>query len=247
MCFRQAWHIFSALPNKGCFRPEHIPGDDAPADIDIDDDGDMSEIGSVCDIIADVDVARDLADEGRQEAPAPAAKAAAKAAAAPEAAAPEAAAPVVAVEGVEAAALVAVEADDAPGRGGGPRMDHDRAQVHHKETGRHLGHIIMNEHPAAMSLDAHCRRCGVAIGRKYRARPGARQHHQGRPLASLLAWLHEPCGANHRTKYREDVLTFALRDQFRTWAIAVPEFEPLRRKERDPWPGGEGLEPLRLA
>jgi hypothetical protein len=120
---------------------------------------------------------------------------------------------------------------------------YDRSQVGEQ------GFILINDHPQALSLDAHCTECGVRINRRYRehAKLGSR-HQQGRPMGSLIAWLLIDCeGAErHRAMYSEAYLPLVIRQQARAWGQGEPHLANCFAKERDPF-GFEGDEPEKLA
>lgn len=117
-------------------------------------------------------------------------------------------------------------------------------------NGAEAGRILINLHPQAQSLDAHCGTCGSRLNRRFLARAGAGErasaHPQGRPMGALVAWLRLPCHGSrddHRASYAE--LSLQERQEARAWAQAQLAFQPLFERER-PRRAGEGEEPERL-
>ena len=99
------------------------------------------------------------------------------------------------------------------------------------------------------SLDAECNVCKASKDRKWHQREGARAPQtlaQGRPLGSLMAWLHLPGGCtgsaqDHNSMW--ELLSYEDRLAWRQHYESEPEFTPLFERERPPRPaerpGGE--------
>ena len=71
----------------------------------------------------------------------------------------------------------------------------------------------------------------------------ARTRAQGRPMGSLIAWLHEDCGGDpavHNARWSG--LPYETRVNFRNEYATDEEMKPFFDQERDPWddePDGE--------
>ena len=179
--------------------------------------------------------------------------------------------PVVAVPGVAAPAILLAEHEPVedpppplllPAGAAEPRRGwgaHGRSEPHesaevpdHDDPSKILGKILINKHPSALSLDAHCRTCHARVNRKFKKRPGAagEKHHQGRPMGSLLAWLHLPCDGNpahHKNRYTGVMLPHDERRRLRLWGVALGTLAILFEKEREPRAGEPDGEPVPLS
>lgn len=142
-----------------------------------------------------------------------------------------------------ASAVVAVVAQAAEARAiAAPRANHAFGQVDAH------GRIVINLHPSAQSLDAHCDRCGARVNRKFLANPSRREAPQGRPMGSLLAWLRQDCTgspAEHKALLDAFVLDYRTRLAAREWGQGLGTLADCFAKERQPWPS-EGEEPYRM-
>lgn len=112
------------------------------------------------------------------------------------------------------------------------------------------GFILINEHPNAVSLDAHCAVCGCRVNKKFMAhrRLGARSS-QGRPMGGLILWLQKGCTGNpvdHRRLWCADQLVWADRRHARAWGMAQAALAPAFAKERHAWDHEAEPEPERL-
>ena len=125
--------------------------------------------------------------------------------------------------------------------GGGSRGDkYQRAQVG-------CGVVVINT--ASQSLDANCCVCGASKDRKWYSRHGARApstRAQGRPMGSLIAWLHLPNGCPGSKRAHNAAwssLPFSDRRRWRLQYVETPELEAFFAKERLPWEDEEDGEP----
>jgi hypothetical protein len=113
------------------------------------------------------------------------------------------------------------------------------------------GKIIINTHANAQSLDAHCGRCKAKTNRRFLARPGGGEHHQGRPLGSLIPWLDEDCHGDrawHRSRYTDAALPNMQRVAVRAWAVSLGTLDAAFAKERPARPQEQPSgEPVPLA
>jgi hypothetical protein len=114
-----------------------------------------------------------------------------------------------------------------------------------------IGFFVFDE--AKESLNAHCRRHGrlCRLNRTVRASNYNNRSGQGRPVGQLGAWLvgadKYPDWTSHKAAARDErIVSWALRDRFRTWAESLPRFrESVSVLERPPR-GGERSEPFAL-
>jgi hypothetical protein len=129
-------------------------------------------------------------------------------------------------------------ADDPRRRGWGKKLQDKYESCNVIDlSNRKLGVLLINTHPQAESIDAHCGRCGGRLNRKYRAHKSRPSHHQGRPAGSLLAWLYLDCGGNedvHKNRYDPLELPHESRINARAIGEADPTLAPIFAKERDP-------------
>ena len=123
------------------------------------------------------------------------------------------------------------------GKGGKAHHPGYYSEILEGPDGAQLGEIKINEHPSAMSLDAHCWRCGIRRNRKFRAHPTNAASPQGRPMGALLAFLKYNCGgvyADHEAHYSEEHLTYKRRRKARRRARASGRWRTHFERERDP-------------
>ena len=141
------------------------------------------------------------------------------------------------------------EAKTGKGWKGGPKhANYRRGQVKSDTTGFDYGYILLNTHPDAMSLDAHCTRCGAKVNRKFREhRAFGAAHHQGRPMGSLIAWLRLRCTGQHKADYCDEKLPFSDRARARTWGEGQEHLRFLFQEERQKFPHEAHAEPKPLA
>jgi hypothetical protein len=118
------------------------------------------------------------------------------------------------------------------------------------ESGFSYGKIVHNTCVNALSLDAHCHRCGDRVNRRFREH-GSRgiAHHQGRPMGSLIAWLRLECRGSglHKLDYCAEKLPLTDRASARGWGYGQAALRFLFEAERERFPHEEGDEPSQLA
>lgn len=125
------------------------------------------------------------------------------------------------------------------GKGKGKKANHPGyySEILRGPDGAELGEIKINEHPSALSLDAHCWRCGIRRNRKFRPHPTNNASPQGRPMGALLAFLAYECHgdyADHDSHYSEEYLTYKRRRKARRRARASGQWSTHFERERDP-------------
>jgi hypothetical protein len=104
-------------------------------------------------------------------------------------------------------------------------------------SGQKRGKLVINTHPDAESIDAHCGRCGAKVNRKYRQHKKLSNHPQGRPCGALLCWLFLECpgeAGRHKESYNAEELSLEARMNARVIGEADPNLAHVFRKERDP-------------
>lgn len=138
----------------------------------------------------------------------------------------------------EAAAEDGAHKKKGKGWQGGPKhANYDRGQVESDTTGYNYGYILLNTHPNAMSLDAHCARCHAKVNRKFREHGAfGAAHHQGRPMGSLIAWLKLRCTGRHKADYCDKMLPFSDRANARAWGQRQECLQFLFKEERNKFP-----------
>lgn len=155
----------------------------------------------------------------------------------------------------------AIAASDSDGPGSGRASesapssqdtDHDepRPRVPNEVWLYEHGQILINR--AGNSLDCLCHACGAGFDRTWKKRQGARQGHtkaQGRPLGSMLCWLHLDCGGDadwHSLMYSDAGLPRADRKARRRQAVDSSDFDALFEQERSPRGSESEGEPLHV-
>ena len=133
-------------------------------------------------------------------------------------------------------------------KGGPKHAGYAQGKIRSETTGYQYGYILLNMHPDALSLDAHCDRCGAKVNRKFREhRKYGAAHHQGRPMGSLIAWLRLRCTGQHKADYCDEKLPFSDRARARTWGEEQEHLRFLFQEERKKFPHEAHDEPKPLA
>lgn len=160
----------------------------------------------------------------------------------PAAVAPKAAAkaaPVAPKAAPAAPAIAAPKAAAAKAVPGAPRAAYDYEKVYHQTTGEEAGtiRIWLGEN----SLSAKCKKCGQRKNKRFIERQRVRNPSnfpQGRPMGSLLEWLHLPCtglAVDHDSKWTEADLKWEERNKRRTHFKQLGCLDLQFGAERDPW------------
>ena len=121
--------------------------------------------------------------------------------------------------------------------------------MNHEHSDVLAGHIQLYDAEIGQQLVGICQTCKFRLNKKYRPRKcsNPEAYAQGRPMGTLIAWLHLACPGDPQEHFlMSKDLDYSSRAHARDWGASQSHLEPAFGRERGKWDHEETAEPKDL-